>query len=101
MIELASEERHGLIWCVLDPEAPIDLDDHLGILASELAQWEYGRCSYLDHRDVEIGVNWKAGLENFNEFYHVPYIHKIVEGTTSTTRLRSIASVVIIACSTE
>ena len=80
LIELASEERDGLIWCVLDPEAAIDLDDHLGALAPKLPQWEYGRCTYLDHRDVEIGVNWKAGLENFAEFYHVPYIHKLVEG---------------------
>lgn len=81
MVELVSEERHGLIWCVLDPEGSIDLDDHLGVLAPELAQWEYKECTYFDHRDVEIGVNWKAGLENFADFYHVPYIHKLAEGS--------------------
>lgn len=81
LVELPSKERHGLIWCVLDPEGAIDLDEHLAILTPELAQWEYGRCTYLDHRDVEIGVNWKAGLENFADFYHVPYVHKRVEGS--------------------
>ncbi len=81
LIALPSEERHGLIWCVLDPEQAIDLDDHLGTLAPELSQWEYERCTYLDHRDVEIGANWKAGLENFCEVYHVPYVHERVEGT--------------------
>lgn len=81
LVELASEERDGLIWCVLDREAAIDLDDHLGALAPELPQWEYGRCTYLEHRDVAIRVNWKAGLENFAEFYHVPYIHERVAGS--------------------
>lgn len=81
LIELPSEERHGLIWCVVDPEGTIDLDEHLEVLAPELAQWDYARCTYFDHRDVEIGINWKAGLENFADFYHVPYIHKLVEGS--------------------
>ncbi|MGI9592238.1 MAG: aromatic ring-hydroxylating oxygenase subunit alpha [Myxococcota bacterium] len=80
LTELPCEERHGLIWCVLDPKASLDLDPHLGSLGPELAQWGYDRCTYVDHRDVEIGVNWKAGLENFAEFYHVPYVHQIVAG---------------------
>jgi len=80
LIALPSEERHGLIWCVLDPKAAVDLDEHLGSLAAELDPWEYGRCTHLHHRDVEIGVNWKAGLENFADFYHVPYVHEVVEG---------------------
>ena len=81
LVELPSEERHGLIWCVLDPEGAFDLDEHLGSLAPELAAWEYGECSYLDHREVEIGVNWKAALENFADFYHVRSIHKVAAGT--------------------
>jgi len=80
LVELPSAERDGLIWCVLDPRGGIDLDVHLGPLAPELAQWGYGRCTYLDASDVEIRVNWKAGLENFADFYHVPYVHRTVEG---------------------
>jgi phenylpropionate dioxygenase-like ring-hydroxylating dioxygenase large terminal subunit len=56
------------------------LDQHLGSLARELEQGGYGRCTYLAHRELRIGINWKAGLENFAEFYHVPYVHTSVEG---------------------
>lgn len=69
-----------MIWCVLDRRGAIDLDRHLGPLAPELDQWEYTRCTYLGHRDVEIAVNWKAGLENFADFYHVPYVHQASQG---------------------
>ena len=81
LLALPSEERHGLIWCVLDAAGALDLDEHLGSLAPELAQWGYGRCTFLDHREVEIAVNWKAALENFADFYHVPYVHKSAEGS--------------------
>jgi len=80
LIALPSEERHGLIWCVLAPEGAMDLDEHLGGLAPELAQGDYGRCTHLGQRELRIGVNWKAGLENFADFYHVPYVHTSVEG---------------------
>jgi choline monooxygenase len=80
LISLPSEERHGLIWCVMDPQGAMDLGEHLGSLEPELEQGEYERCTYLAHRDLRIGVNWKAGLENFADFYHVPYVHTSVEG---------------------
>lgn len=81
LVALPSEERHGLIWCTLDPDAGIELDRHLGALGAELAQSDYGACTYLDHRELEVRANWKAGLENFADFYHVPYVHKLVEGS--------------------
>ncbi|MDJ0851284.1 MAG: aromatic ring-hydroxylating dioxygenase subunit alpha [Myxococcota bacterium] len=81
LVELPSEERHGLIWCVLEPDAVLDLDEHLGLLEPELAHAGYGDCTYLGHRDVEIGVNWKAALENFGEFYHVPTVHTVIAGS--------------------
>lgn len=81
LIELDSEERHGLIWCALAPEVSIGLDDHLGALSPELARWDCDEWTHFDHLDIDLAVNWKAALENFAEFYHVPYIHKLVEGS--------------------
>jgi len=75
LVELPSEERHGLVWCLLEPDGELDLDTHLRPLAPELEAWRYGRCTYLDHREVAVAANWKAGLENFADFYHVPWVH--------------------------
>ena len=79
LLALPAEERHGLIWCVLAPEARIDVATHLGTLAAELEAWGYGGCTYLDHREIQLPANWKAGLENFADFYHVPYVHQSSE----------------------
>lgn len=75
LVELPSEERHGFIWGVLDKDAPFDLDDHLGSLDAELAQWSYGTYGYLTDREFDSTVSWKNALEAFAESYHFPFVH--------------------------
>jgi phenylpropionate dioxygenase-like ring-hydroxylating dioxygenase large terminal subunit len=75
LIELPSEERHGLAWVVLTAGAPLDLDDHLGSLGEELDGWQLGAYEHFTLREFQSEVNWKAALEAFAESYHFPYVH--------------------------
>lgn len=75
LVELPSEERHGFVWGVLQKDAVLDLDDHLGELDQELAQWNFGSYGYLTEREFTSSVSWKNALEAFAESYHFPFVH--------------------------
>lgn len=75
LVELPSEERHGLVWVVLTAGAPLDLDEHLGPLGDELAEWDLGTYTHHVVTEFESEVSWKAALEAFAESYHFPYVH--------------------------
>jgi nitrite reductase/ring-hydroxylating ferredoxin subunit len=75
LVELPSEERYGFVWAVLTADATIDLDDHLGALGPELAQWNYEAYGYHTDREFSSEVSWKGALEAFAEGYHFPFVH--------------------------
>jgi len=75
LVELSCEERHGLVWVVATAGLPIDLDEHLGPLNAELAQWDLGSYVAFEERSFESSVNWKAAVEAFAENYHFAYVH--------------------------
>ncbi|WP_135451789.1 aromatic ring-hydroxylating dioxygenase subunit alpha [Mycobacterium sp. DL99] len=75
LVELPSEERYGFVWAVLTADATIDLDDHLGALGPELAQWNYEAYGYHADREFSSEVSWKGALEAFAEGYHFPFVH--------------------------
>ncbi|MGA5535126.1 aromatic ring-hydroxylating oxygenase subunit alpha [Mycolicibacterium nivoides] len=75
LVELPSEERYGFVWAVLTADATIDLDDHLGALGPELAQWNYQAYGYHIDREFSSEVSWKGALEAFAEGYHFPFVH--------------------------
>ncbi|MGE0387672.1 MAG: aromatic ring-hydroxylating dioxygenase subunit alpha [Gammaproteobacteria bacterium] len=77
LVELPSQERHGLIWTVLTPGAPIDVAGHLGPIDAELAAYGFDRMTYHNSLVRErLGANWKAVTEGLVEALHVPYVHK-------------------------
>ncbi|MEG3124196.1 aromatic ring-hydroxylating oxygenase subunit alpha [Sphingomonas sp. GB1N7] len=72
--ELPCEERGGMIFVVLTPDAPIDLDAHFdGFLedfeAAGLKDW-----SFLGARVIE-GANWKIAFDGYLEGYHFSQLH--------------------------
>lgn len=75
LVELPSEEKYGFVWAVLTADADIDLDDHLGSMGPELAQWNYQDFGYHDERFLTSEVSWKGALEAFAEGYHFPFVH--------------------------
>ncbi len=75
LVELPSEERHGFIWAMPEPDGVLDLDDHLGPMDAELASWGY-HYDVAATMELEVGSNWKCALEAFSETYHFPYVHR-------------------------
>ncbi len=75
LVELPSEERHGLVWVVLSAGASIEVAVHLGGYDDELASWDLASHHSLISREFTAPVNWKAAQEVLVENYHFPYVH--------------------------
>lgn len=69
-----AEERLGFAFVCFDPGAP-ELDDVLGDFASLHAPWPLERLVTTRRAELEVACNWKAFLEVFNEYYHLPFVH--------------------------
>jgi choline monooxygenase len=84
LVELPSEERHGFVWAMRDPDSVIDLDGYLGPLDAELASWAF-HYDVAATMELKLGSNWKCALEAFQETYHFPYVHSdsIAQGAVS------------------
>lgn len=75
LVELPCDERHGLVFVVLDPDGEMDLDHFLGGMATHLdivnlPNYEVQQTRYLDH-----DINWKLALSGYLESYHVKTVH--------------------------
>lgn len=75
LVALPCEERHGFVWVVLTAGQPLGLDDHLGPLDAELAEWTLATYQHHTARVFESDVSWKAAIEAFAESYHFPHVH--------------------------
>ena len=76
LVELPSQERHGFVWTVLRPDAPIDVAAHLGGLDDELADLGCQRMHYFNSLPQEpLAANWKSVTEGLLEALHVPFVH--------------------------
>lgn len=64
----------GLLFACLDPNTP-SLDVWLGDLPDRLAGYDLDRWAAADSVTVEIAANWKLISENFQEYYHLPWVH--------------------------
>ena len=75
LLEIRLEQWAGLIWVNLEPDAP-SLIDYLGDLPARCAPWrpEELVCTY--RKEYPVAANWKLYYENFNESYHVPFVHQ-------------------------
>jgi phenylpropionate dioxygenase-like ring-hydroxylating dioxygenase large terminal subunit len=76
LVELPSEERHGFVWVVLRPGAPIDVAGHLGALDAEIASLHCEQMTYFGALPEEpLATNWKSVTEGLLEGLHVPFVH--------------------------
>lgn len=64
----------GLLFACLDPETPA-LETWLGDLPERLAGYDLGSWAVAQSMEVEIDANWKLIAENFQEYYHLPWVH--------------------------
>lgn len=76
LIELPTAERAGLIFTVLTPGLPIDLDEWLGDMASALEMLELDKL-YRHEVTTELqSGNWKSTADGYLDGYHIGYLHR-------------------------
>lgn len=81
LVPLPCEERHGLIFVLVDPHATMDLDAFLGEFDIVLAGLELEKLTHMVRRtDLPDPMNWKIALSTYFENYHFTYLHKATVG---------------------
>jgi len=68
-------ERLGFVFVSLMDDPP-DIDLWLGNFAEVHKEWPLADLVQTRRRARDVAVNWKAFLDVFNEYYHLPYVHK-------------------------
>lgn len=85
LIELPTAERAGLVFAVLTPGAPIDVDVWLGDMAGALEMLALGTLHRFDAiTELESG-NWKTTADGYLDGYHIGYLHRANIGMKSIT----------------
>ena len=74
LIEYRAEERFGFAFvCVR--HGPETIDKHLGNFSEVHSPWPLDALVTYRRRALSVACNWKAFLEVFNEYYHLPFVH--------------------------
>ncbi len=68
------EEKAGLIFVNLDPDAP-PLAERLGLPEGYLEAYQLDKMRTVRHVVSEWGANWKTGVDAFYEVYHLHAVH--------------------------
>lgn len=64
----------GLVWINMDPDAA-PLADFLGVVQEQLDPYRFQDMVLVKDQTVLLDANWKTCVDNFNEQYHVDFIH--------------------------
>jgi phenylpropionate dioxygenase-like ring-hydroxylating dioxygenase large terminal subunit len=74
LVRYRAEERVGFAFVCFDPDAP-ELDEVLGDFCEVHAPWPMETLVTTRRQETIVDCNWKAFLEVFNEYYHLPFVH--------------------------
>jgi phenylpropionate dioxygenase-like ring-hydroxylating dioxygenase large terminal subunit len=72
--EVKCEVFASFVWVNLDPAAA-PLADHLGPVAHQIAGYRMEQMHRTHWVTLEGDWNWKCVQDNFNESYHLPFVH--------------------------
>jgi len=72
--ELPCEERAGMIFVVLTPNAPIDVDAYFRGFLDDFTALDFGKWTYMGSRTIH-GANWKVAYDGYLEGYHFSSLH--------------------------
>ena len=72
--ELPCEERAGMIFVCLTPNAPMNLDRYFQGFLEDFAALDFANWSYLGSREI-VGANWKIAFDGYLEGYHFASLH--------------------------
>ncbi len=68
-------ERAGLIFVVLTPGAPLDVDAFLCGYDEMLEHLGFDKCQVVGRQTI-AGPNWKVAYDGYLDFYHLPILHR-------------------------
>ena len=74
LVELPCDSWGGFVWYSMDPTA-CPLADFLDPIPRLLHNREMHKMTRVLWRKVKVNTNWKFASDNFNESYHLPYVH--------------------------
>ena len=72
--ELPCEERGGMIFVCLTPNAPLDLDNYFKDYLQDFEALGFADWTYLGNRTI-VGANWKIAFDGYLEGYHFASLH--------------------------
>ncbi len=72
---LRCETFAGFIWINMDPDC-VDLRTFLGPIWDDWSRYELAGWKRYLARTTTLPCNWKVVMDNFNESYHVPVVHR-------------------------
>lgn len=73
--EVAIGEAAGMLYVNLDKHPQQSLQDFLGSLASEMEGTIIAKADNFSEYVYEIEANWKVTYDNFQENYHLTFVH--------------------------
>ncbi len=85
LIALPVLERAGLIWVILDPKSPLEIDTYLCGYDAALAHFNFADWIVFSQRVIP-GPNWKIAYDGYLDFYHLPVLHKATFGAQMPNR---------------
>ncbi|MEO5900034.1 MAG: aromatic ring-hydroxylating dioxygenase subunit alpha [Ilumatobacteraceae bacterium] len=68
-------ERAGLIFVVLTPGTPMNIDEHLCGYDAVLDFFGFGGWHLVSRKEIP-GPNWKIAYDGYLDFYHLPFLHR-------------------------
>jgi phenylpropionate dioxygenase-like ring-hydroxylating dioxygenase large terminal subunit len=74
LVEFRVQQCDGFAFLCFDDETG-ELEDWLTDFSEIHRPWAMGQLVSTRVREFEVNCNWKAFLEVFNEYYHLPYVH--------------------------
>jgi phenylpropionate dioxygenase-like ring-hydroxylating dioxygenase large terminal subunit len=77
---LPVQEKYGLVWLALSPDATFEIDDHLGDFALDLAGYKYEPYQHYYSKTLKRRMNWKLVIDTFIENYHLQTLHRATIG---------------------
>lgn len=84
LVQLACEERAGIVYVCLTPGLDMDIDAWLGPVLPYLEALELDKCTHFVTKELE-GPNWKVTLDGYLEGYHFGSLHANTVALTNHT----------------
>lgn len=84
LVNLACEERAGIVYVCLTAGLEMDIDAWLGPILPHLEALQLDRCHHFTTKEL-AGPNWKVTLDGYLESYHFAALHATTVSLTNHT----------------